>query len=114
MFLNLPFLNKRKFLLWLCRYSSPTDLAGKKIVLFSYGSGLASSMFSITVTGDASPGSALAKLHQSLKNLQERLDSREKVPPEVFDKTMKLREETHHLGKSNYQLLLKLTSETIL
>ncbi|XP_064604859.1 hydroxymethylglutaryl-CoA synthase 1-like [Liolophura sinensis] len=82
----------------LAKYPSPTDLAGKKIVLFSYGSGLASSMFSMTVTGDASPGSALAKLHHSLENLQERLDSRQKVQPEVFDKTMKLREETHHLA----------------
>ncbi|XP_064595779.1 hydroxymethylglutaryl-CoA synthase 1-like [Liolophura sinensis] len=82
----------------IAKYSSAAELAGKKIVLFSYGSGLASTMFSMTATDDYYEGSSLAKLHDSLKGLQDRLDSRIKVQPETFDKTMKLREETHHLA----------------
>lgn len=45
------------------------------------------------------PGSALDKLVSSLSDMQARLDSRKKVPPAVFADNMKLREETHHLGK---------------
>lgn len=44
-------------------------------------------------------GSQLLKLHDSLSDLEERLDSRNKVPPAVFAQAMKLREDTHHLGK---------------
>lgn len=68
-------------------------------MLFSYGSGLASAMFSLRVTEHKAPGSALERLVLSLNNLQQRLDSRMKVPPEEFDNCMKLREQTHHLGK---------------
>lgn len=45
-------------------------------------------------------GSGLCKLVSSLSDLKSRLDSRKKVSPAVFSENMKLREETHHLGKN--------------
>lgn len=53
-------------------------LQGKRLGFFSYGSGLASSFFSAKVVGDVS---------EMVKNLQlqERLDARRTVAPEVYD-----------------------------
>lgn len=65
-------------------------LVGKRIVLFSYGSGLASTMFSFTV---AQPTDDLRKN----LNVRARLESRLVVPAEEFDATMHLREESHQL-----------------
>lgn len=53
-------------------------LQGKKIGIFSYGSGLASSMFSMKVVGDTS------EMAERL-DLQSRLDRRRTVAPEVYD-----------------------------
>lgn len=53
-------------------------LQGKRIGLFSYGSGLASSLFSLKVVGSTE---AMAKVI----NLKERLAARRTVAPEVFD-----------------------------
>ncbi|EXJ94513.1 hydroxymethylglutaryl-CoA synthase [Capronia coronata CBS 617.96] len=66
----------------------PKTLHGKRIGVFSYGSGLASSMFSLKVVGDTTE--MLEKL-----NLQERLDARRVVPPEVYDEMCMLREKAH-------------------
>lgn len=44
-------------------------------------------------------GSALDKITASLCDLKSRLDSRTCVAPDVFAENMKLREDTHHLGK---------------
>jgi hydroxymethylglutaryl-CoA synthase len=63
---------------------------GKRVVLFSYGSGLASTMFSFTV---AQPTDDLRKA----LNVRPRLESRLVVPAEEFDATMHLREESHQL-----------------
>ncbi|KAI9028574.1 hydroxymethylglutaryl-coenzyme A synthase C terminal-domain-containing protein [Hyaloraphidium curvatum] len=68
----------------------PESLLGKRIVLFSYGSGLASTMFSFTV---ARPTDAL----RAAVDIRARLDSRLVVPAEEFDAAMRLREETHQL-----------------
>ncbi|KAI9749753.1 MAG: AAA ATPase afg3 [Chaenotheca gracillima] len=72
----------------------PAQLKGKRIGVFSYGSGLASSFFSIKVNGDTS---GIAK---SI-NLHERLDARRTVAPEVYDEMCNLREKAHL--KSNYK-----------
>ncbi|XP_030062547.1 hydroxymethylglutaryl-CoA synthase, mitochondrial [Microcaecilia unicolor] len=77
--------------------NSARQLAGSRIGAFSYGSGLASSLFSIQVSQDSAPGSPLDKLVSSLSDLPDRLDSRKKVKPEEFTEIMKLKEETHHL-----------------
>ena len=57
-------------------------------------------MFSMRFCQDASPGSALDKLVSSLADLSDRLNSRLKVAPADFEKVMKLRQETHHLGRN--------------
>ncbi|XP_065096596.1 hydroxymethylglutaryl-CoA synthase, cytoplasmic isoform X1 [Paramisgurnus dabryanus] len=74
------------------------QLAGQRIGVFSYGSGFAATLYSIKVTQDATPGSALDKLVSSLCDLQTRLDSRKKFSPALFAENMKIREETHHLA----------------
>ena len=51
---------------------------GRRVGIFSYGSGLASSFFSMKVVGDVSP------MVKQL-NLHERLDARRTVPPETYD-----------------------------
>lgn len=70
-------------------------MAGKRVVLFSYGSGLASAMYSIRVTSNLQQ---LANVMKSVSDIPKRLASRRVVPPVEFEKTMKLREETHHLA----------------
>lgn len=51
---------------------------GRRVGIFSYGSGLASSFFSMKVVGDVS---GMVKT----VNLQERLEARRTVPPESYD-----------------------------
>ena len=53
-------------------------LRGKRVAVFSYGSGLASSLFSVKVRGDVSEIVGKVDLHR-------RLDARRTVPPEVYD-----------------------------
>lgn len=54
------------------------QMQGRRIAIFSYGSGLASSLFSMKVVGD------ISEMAQKV-NLHERLDSRRVVAPEVYD-----------------------------
>ena len=54
------------------------QLEGKRIGLFSYGSGLASSLFSFKVHGST-------KKFQEKLNLTERLAARNVVTPEAYD-----------------------------
>ncbi|KIW60327.1 hydroxymethylglutaryl-CoA synthase [Exophiala xenobiotica] len=67
---------------------APKTMQGKRIGVFSYGSGLASSMFSLKVVGDTT------EMAEKL-NLQERLDARRVVAPEVYDEMCMLREKAH-------------------
>ncbi|XP_063220684.1 hydroxymethylglutaryl-CoA synthase 1 [Bacillus rossius redtenbacheri] len=69
------------------------DLSGKRVGLFSYGSGLASSMFSLRVTGD---GPALQKLVSGVSGVTEMLGARKAVSPAQFSEMMELREKNHH------------------
>jgi len=71
---------------------SQEQLAGRNIALFSYGSGLASSFFSMQVSSDIGPDSALSKLLACLSDVQHRLDERVKVSPENFVTSLGLRE----------------------
>ncbi|KAI9101628.1 hydroxymethylglutaryl-coenzyme A synthase C terminal-domain-containing protein [Phlyctochytrium arcticum] len=68
---------------------APSDLLNKRVALFSYGSGLAASMFSLTVQGDTSA------IHSHL-SLTTRLASRTRIAPERYDQIMLLREQTHN------------------
>jgi len=54
------------------------QLKGRRVGIFSYGSGLASSFFSMKIVEDAS------EMVKTL-NLQERLEARRTVPPETYD-----------------------------
>ena len=54
------------------------QLKGRRVGIFSYGSGLASSFFSMKVVGDVS------EMVKAL-NLQDRLEARRTVPPETYD-----------------------------
>lgn len=67
---------------------APKALRGKKVGVFSYGSGLASSMFSLKVVGDTT------EMAEKL-DLQERLNTRRVVAPEVYDEMCLLREKAH-------------------
>ena len=72
---------------------SSDDLQGKKVGLFSYGSGLASSLFSLKVRGSV-------KEMQEKLDIQKRLAARKVVPPQVYDDMCNLRERAHL--KNNY------------
>lgn len=76
------------------------NISGKRILLFSYGSGLASSMFSLRVSdvNCCTPDSTPARMLDSLKDLTKRLDSRQKIDPADFSQMMALRERIHHLA----------------
>uniref|UniRef100_A0A8D0G2U8 Hydroxymethylglutaryl-CoA synthase n=1 Tax=Sphenodon punctatus TaxID=8508 RepID=A0A8D0G2U8_SPHPU len=80
----------------LAQYSAQ-QLAGSRIGAFSYGSGLAASLFSLRVSQNAAPDSPLDKLVSSLSDMEARLNSRKCIPPETFAEIMKQREDTHHL-----------------
>jgi len=71
-----------------------TRLHGKRVGIFSYGSGLAASMFSLKVRGSTEELSKQVDLHT-------RLDSRRTVAPEVYDEMCNLREKAHL--KSNFE-----------
>ncbi|XP_040851530.1 hydroxymethylglutaryl-CoA synthase, mitochondrial isoform X1 [Ochotona curzoniae] len=84
----------------LLSHHSAQELAGSRIGAFSYGSGLAASLFSFRVSQDASPGSPLDKLVSSISDLPKRLASRKKMSPEQFTEIMNERE--HFFHKVNF------------
>ncbi|RMY46597.1 hypothetical protein D0865_09188 [Hortaea werneckii] len=67
---------------------SSNDLQGKRVAMFSYGSGLASSMFSLRIRGSTEE-------MQSKIDLHKRLEARRTVAPEVYDEMCNLREKAH-------------------
>jgi hydroxymethylglutaryl-CoA synthase len=67
--------------------------------LFSYGSGLCSSMYSLHISSNAKPGSPLSRLIDNLSHIKKLLDQRTKVSPEEFAHIMEIREQNHHKGK---------------
>lgn len=73
------------------------ELSNKRVVLFSYGSGLAAAMFSIHVSKETHPNSALATLVNSLQDIPLRLSERREVDPSDFVAILSRREETHHI-----------------
>ena len=62
--------------------------------MFSYGSGLASSMYSLRV----SKTPRLIQMTELFLSVPKHLVARQTIPPGEFESTMKLREETHHLA----------------
>lgn len=77
--------------------SEPIErLVNKRLLLFSYGSGLAASMFSARITSDGSPQSSLSKLLKGIADIPKRLSVRHKVSAQRFEDTLNLREKTHN------------------
>lgn len=72
------------------------NLANKRLLLFSYGSGLAASMFSVRISGDTSDNSALSRLVQGVSDIPHRLEQRTSVAASQFEETLNLREKTHN------------------
>lgn len=70
----------------------PADLKGKTISMFAYGSGFASSFYTITVKGDTSH--IRGKL-----DLLNRLESMKVVPCQEYVDAMLLREKNHNAGQ---------------
>ncbi|KAF2723091.1 hydroxymethylglutaryl-CoA synthase [Polychaeton citri CBS 116435] len=64
------------------------DLQGKRVGVFSYGSGLASSMFSLKVRGSTEEIAAKINLHQ-------RLDARRALSPVQYEEFCELRHKAH-------------------
>ncbi|KAJ1526810.1 hypothetical protein ONE63_008380 [Megalurothrips usitatus] len=77
---------------------SPSEHAGSRIGLFSFGSGLSASMFSIKFAADGSPGSPLHQLCSQLAFINPMLERRTCVPPEDYTKVLADRERDHKLA----------------
>ena len=75
---------------YLCS-KSKDNLIGNRVALFSFGSGLVSSLFSLKIRGEN-----LDWITSTLGDLNKTLEDRRKVEPSEFSKTMQLREDTHH------------------
>lgn len=81
-------------------------LDGKRALLFSYGSGLASSLFSIRFR-EGEGGFTLAKISAAL-DVASKLDSMITVSPEEFDKTMKIMETRY--GANDFKPVSKVSN----
>ena len=66
--------------------------------MFSYGSGMAASMYVLSVSNDCSPGSPLHSLLNGIQHVQKTLDSRIKIVPTEFVQILDVKEKTHHLA----------------
>lgn len=75
---------------------SPEQLIGKKFALFSYGSGLASTMYSINICKDMSVGSKLEQIIKSLHESVSLLDKRQCMEPSKFSEIMDVRTKNYH------------------
>lgn len=75
---------------------SAAELAGTRIGLFSYGSGLASSIYSISVSSDVKSGSKLERLLENLSDIVPLLEKRTRSAPEDFNQIMGIREKNCH------------------
>ncbi|CEO99191.1 Hydroxymethylglutaryl-CoA synthase [Plasmodiophora brassicae] len=74
-----------------------SQLAGKRILMFSYGSGLAASMFSFRVASDAASVSALDRI-RGYVNLERRIAACQQVVPDVMVKALERRVEVHGMS----------------
>ena len=74
------------------------ELVGKRVALFSYGSGLASSMFSLTICPTESLRCSLDTLLVSLKSITKRLNERLEIEPREFVNILELREKSNNVS----------------
>ena len=72
------------------------ELAGTKVGVFSYGSGLCSTLYSLTVTKEIGEGSNLKKIISVLSHIKPDLEARRKVSPTDYTKVLDWREQNCH------------------
>ncbi|XP_076234606.1 hydroxymethylglutaryl-CoA synthase [Calliopsis andreniformis] len=72
------------------------ELAGSKVGVFSYGSGLCSTMYSITIANQTEEGSNLMKLISALQYIKPQLSARHKISPTDYTKVLEWREQNCH------------------
>ncbi|CCF31844.1 hydroxymethylglutaryl-CoA synthase [Colletotrichum higginsianum] len=72
----------------LLSYVDAATLSGKRVGVFSYGSGLAASFLSLRINGDVSP---IAKA----LDIPARLEARRKLAPEAYEAMCDLRHQAH-------------------
>ena len=83
----------------LLSYVQPEELLGKRVGMFSYGSGLASSFFSFRIKGD------ISALKQSL-NIPERLAARRVLEPQIYDEVSKQAITSHDRTNCSSQMCI--------
>ncbi|CAN1186287.1 Hydroxymethylglutaryl-CoA synthase [Linum perenne] len=79
-------------------HNKNSELAGKRVLMFSYGSGLTATMFSLKLQEGQHPFS-LSNI-ASVMNVDEKLKSRIEVQPEKFVENLKLME--HRYGAKDF------------
>ncbi|KAL2547372.1 Hydroxymethylglutaryl-CoA synthase [Forsythia ovata] len=79
-------------------HNKNSTLAGQRVILFSYGSGLSATMFSLRLNEGQHPFS-LSNI-KTVMNVSEKLKARIEFPPEKFVETMKLME--HRYGAKDF------------
>ncbi|KAK6125447.1 hypothetical protein DH2020_040804 [Rehmannia glutinosa] len=79
-------------------HNKNSTLAGQRVILFSYGSGLSATMFSLRFNEGKRPFS-LSNI-ATVMNVSEKLKSRNEFPPEKFVEIMKLME--HRYGGKDF------------
>ncbi|GFZ06907.1 hydroxymethylglutaryl-CoA synthase [Actinidia rufa] len=79
-------------------HNKHTSLAGQRVVMFSYGSGLSATMFSFQIREGQHPFS-LSNI-ATVMNVGGKMKSRHEFPPEKFVETMKLME--HRYGAKDF------------
>ncbi len=87
-------------------FSQPNEeqLYGRRILLFSYGSGLASSMYSVVCRKVHECRFTLAQLQRSIQRARHRLDhERVEISPDIMNKLLLEREEHEHKGKNLFE-----------
>ncbi|KAL0131058.1 hypothetical protein PUN28_002565 [Cardiocondyla obscurior] len=73
------------------------ELIGNKIGIFSYGSGLCSSMYSLTIAKNMQAESGLSKIITALSYVKSQLEKRHCVSPEDYTKVLESRERNCHV-----------------
>ncbi|XP_042498630.1 hydroxymethylglutaryl-CoA synthase-like [Macadamia integrifolia] len=79
-------------------HNKHSSLVDKRVIMFSYGSGLAATMFSLQLRGGQHPFT-LSNI-ATVMNVSEKLKSRHKISPENFVETLKLME--HQYGAKDF------------
>ena len=89
-------------------------MTGQRILLFSYGSGLASSMYSIICQKVHDTRFTLAQIQASIRSARDALDNqRLEITPDLMDKLLSEREKKEHQGRSNCMFERKKTNSFV-